>query len=387
MIFMGNKMKVLHIIFTLNLGGAETNLFNLVTAFSNSSSEHHVAYSSGGEIEARFIASGIPLFKITESAHKIKSPVSFIIIARLLKYIKQNKIDIIHSHSFNGHVWGGLAARLAGKKVVEHVHDGRYHDQVDYAKRFGGFTQFRYVKYFCWLSDAVVVLTDQNKQYIINNCLHHKDKIWHIMNGIAPKKNLLSAESKYTIKQNLQLSSNAFVITSLSRMSPEKNIELILRIAPIVKQHIPDAVFIVAGNGPLLDKYRKIVKESDTDYVRIMGYCDKTTDLLSVSDVFLLPSFLELHSIALLEAMRMGLPVLTSKDVGSSGDFIAHKNNGFLLDPFEDDGWEKTIIDLWESPHLRQQVGQAAIKTCEHDFDIASTAAKFEQLYEHILNS
>jgi len=252
--------------------------------------------------------------------------------------------------------------------------------------RFGGFTQFRYVKYFCWLSDAVVVLTDQNKQYIIKNSLHKKDKIWHIMNGIAPKTNLLSGEAKYLIKQKLQLSANSFVITSLSRMSPEKNIDLILRIAPIIKQHVPDAVFIVAGNGPLLDRYRAIVKEADTDYVRIMGYFDKTTDLLSVSDVFLLPSFLELHSIALLEAMCMGLPVLTSKDVGSNGDFITHKYNGFLLDPFVDDGWEETIVDLWERPNLRQKIGQAAKKTCEHEFDISSTTAKFEQLYEHILN-
>jgi glycosyltransferase involved in cell wall biosynthesis len=383
---MKNNLKVLHIIKTLDLGGAEMNLFNLVTAFGKGKVEHHVAYSSGGELEARFIDSGIPLFKYADAQHNIKSPASLCIIARLMAYIIRNDIDIIHTHTFNGHVWGGLAAKLAGKKVIEHVHDGRYRDPIDASRRCGGFTQWRYVKYFCWLPDAVVVLTRQNAKYILDNLLHKKNKIFQIMNGIPPRHIEISVEAKHIIKQKFQLSPDSFVITSVSRMSPEKNIDLILRIAPFVKQHIPEAVFVVAGNGPLLDKYRISAQVSKADYVKFIGFCDKTGELLSVTDIFLLPSFLELHSIALLEAMSVGIPVITSKDVGSNCDFITHAHNGFLFDPFKDEGWGEAIIDLWKSLRLRVQVGQAAKRTCEQQFDITQTAIKFTELYEYIVN-
>ncbi|HTP64316.1 MAG TPA: glycosyltransferase family 4 protein [Geobacteraceae bacterium] len=380
------KIKILHIAYTLNLGGAETNLFNLVTAFGKGATEqHHVAYSSGGEIEARFLAGGVPVFKFAGSSHKVKSPFTLLIVARLWAYIMRNKIDIVHTHAFSGHVWGGLAAKLAGRKVVEHVHDGRYHDPADYSRRQGGFTQAHYVKYFCWLSDAVVVLTRQNVEYIRNNRLHRTNKVWHIMNGIPPMKKPDSAETKQRIRKNLRLPPDAFIITTLSRMAPEKNIELIIRIAPLVKNRIPLALFIVAGNGPQLNRYRSIVAKETGNCVRFTGYCEKTAELLAASDVFILPSLLELHSIALLEAMNMGLPVIISRDVGSNGDIITNGHDGFLLDPYDDEAWQRTIIDLWENPSLRAKMGETAKELCGREFDIASTAARFEKLYEHIL--
>ncbi|HKZ17078.1 MAG TPA: glycosyltransferase family 4 protein [Geobacteraceae bacterium] len=378
-------IKILHIIKTLDLGGAETNLFNLVTAFDKGSFDHHVAYSSGGEIEDRFLAEEIPLFMFAESPHKLKSPASVGIIARLALYIIRNKIDIIQSHSFNGHVWGGLAARLAGRKVIEHVHDGRYHDPADYYRRRGNFTQQRFAKYFTWLSDAVVVLTGQNRKYLIDKGLQCENKLFHIMNGIPLPQADIAVENRQRLMEKFALPHDSFVISTLSRMSAEKNIALILRIAPLVKRLIPSAVFVIAGNGPLLGDFLETALRSKAYNIRFTGFCDKPAELLSVSDLFLLPSFLELHSIALLEAMSMGIPVITSRDVGSNNDFITHKVNGFLLDPFKDDGWAETIADLWHDPDLLNSIGRSGYETCVRNFDINFTARKFENLYESLI--
>ena len=383
---MHSKTKVLHIIKSLNLGGAESNLFNLVQATNKNNFELHVAYSQGGEIEDRFLKSDINLFKFTPNDHKIKSLASIPIIIRLAAYIKNNKIDIVHTHIFNGQIWGGIAARISGAKVVEHVHDFRYLDTADFQRRRGTTTQYKYAKYFQWLTDSAVVLTQQNADFLLDHGFQDKQKIHQIRNGIPLMNVSLSSDRHEKLKSGFDIPHDALVISTLSRMSPEKNIDLILRIAPAVKSQVPSAVFVIAGNGPLLEEFKTHINESQLDYIKFIGYYDDVRELLSISDLFLLPSFLELHSIALLEAMSMGVPLITSEDVGCNNKFISHGIDGFLLDPFKDEGWADTIIEISKDSLLRQEVGQAAKKTCESKYDIAITAAKFEQLYEHILN-
>lgn len=383
---MNTKIKVLHIIKSLNLGGAETNLFNLVHSSDENKFELHVAYSQGGEIEGRFLTSGVKLLKFASDEHKIKSLASIPIIIRLAAYIKNNRIDIVHTHVFNGHVWGGIAAKIAGAKVIEHVHDFRYLDRDEYQRRRGTTTQYKYSKYLQWVTDATVVLTQQNVDYLLDNGFQKKAEIHQIRNGIPLVDARLPADKQEELKSRFGIPHDAFLISTLSRMSAEKNIDLILRIAPMVKKQVPSAVFVIAGNGPLLDELKNQVDLSQCDYIKFIGYYDNVRELLSISDLFLLPSFLELHSIALLEAMSMGVPLITSKDVGCNNDFISDKKNGFLLDPFNDEGWADTIIDLAKDSRLRRDVGRAAKETCEHEYDIAITATKFGQLYEHILN-
>lgn len=383
---MHTKTRVLHIIKSLNLGGAESNLFNLVLATNKNNFELHVAYSQGGEIEDRFLKSDINLFKFTPNDYKIKSLASIPIILRLAAYIKNNKIDIVHTHVFNGQIWGGIAGKIAGAKVIEHVHDFRYLDTAEHQRRRGTTTQYKYSKYFQWLTDATVVLTQQNVDYLFENGFQGKSNIHQIRNGIPLVERIFSSDQQNKLKNRFGIPQEAFVISTLSRMSPEKNIDLILRIAPTVKSRLPSAVFVIAGNGPLLEEFKTHINVSQLDYIKFIGYYDDVRELLSISDLFLLPSFLELHSIALLEAMSMGVPLITSKDVGCNNDFISHGFDGFLLDPFEDEGWADTIIEISKDSRLRQEVGLAAKKTCESKYDIAITAARFEQLYEHILN-
>src|SRR5437870_1870925 len=135
------KIRVLHIIKTLNLGGAETNLFNLVNAMDPGKFEAHVAYSFGGEIETRFKRAGVRLFKYAEGSHRVRSLASLAIILRLMRYILANDIDMVHTHIFNAHVWGLIAAKLTGRRVIEHVHDFRYLPESEFQRRRGSNTQ------------------------------------------------------------------------------------------------------------------------------------------------------------------------------------------------------------------------------------------------------
>jgi glycosyltransferase involved in cell wall biosynthesis len=378
------KTRVLHIIKTLTLGGAETNLLNLARAFDSEKIENHVAYSYGGEIEQRFRDAGMRLFKYSEQSHRVKSLHTIAITLRLAAYVRKHGIDIVQTHNFNGHIWGLLAAKLGGARLIEHVHDFRYTPADELARRHGLLDQYRFIKYFRNQSDRVVVLTHANAEYVVANKIASADRVVELQNGI-PLEDTRPAAS-VNLREKFGIAEGAVVVLTSARMDPTKNIDLILRIAGRVAQAAPHVVFLLAGNGAHLDEYQEAARRKGLNrHVRFIGYHQDMYGLLGVSDVFLLPSFLELHSIAILEALRMSVPVVVSQDVGCNGEFIDNGQNGFLCDPFQEQPWIDALVRLCNDPSLREQVGRRGFATCARLFNIRDTASRFEKVYSELM--
>jgi glycosyltransferase involved in cell wall biosynthesis len=371
----------LHVI--KNLGGAETNLLNLIKASDPRRVEIHVAYSSGGEIEQRFRQENLRLFRYARRDHKIKSFATPGIVFRLARYLETHDIDIVHTHNFNAHVWGCLAAKLAGCKLVEHVHDFRYLDREEFKRRKGSVFQYQYIKYFKNLSDRVVVLTRQNVDYLVSKGYYPITRVREIRNGIP----LVTCEySKAKTRAALGIDPDALVVLTSARISAEKNIGLILDMVPEVAREIPKVQFVIAGDGPQrVELEARVRTENLSANVRFIGFYEDIHELLNSSDVFLLPSFLELHSIAILEALSMKVPVLASRDVGCNSEIFQEGRDGFLLDPFSVHGWAGTVLKLLKDPVLRRSVGESGYELCRRSFDIRQVAGKFEHLYEELL--
>ena len=112
-----------------------------------------------------------------------------------------------------------------------------------------------------------------------------------------------------------------------------------------------------------------------------MGFHQDMYALLATANIFLLPSFLELHSIAILEALKMKVPVVVSQGVGCNDQFIENGNNGFLCDPFQEQPWIDALSLLANSADLRQLIGINGHETCRRLFDIKMTSAQLEKIY------
>jgi len=377
------KIKVLHIIKTLNLGGAETNLLNLLQAADQEKYEMHVGYSFGGELEKSFIKAGAKLFKYASQQHRVKSPFSLIIIPRIAWYLLTQKIDIVHTHNFSGHVWGAIAAKLTGKKIVEHVHDFRYCDPDDFARRRGFNNQFKFNRLFRNFSDKVIVLTKQNMDFLIKKNFYPAKKVIELQNGIPIVPFVVTPTERITITARVGIRSDAQIVLTPVRVAPEKNVDLILRIAATVAKVNSHAIFVIAGDGPLLKEYEEHVERRGLK-IMFIGFQPDIRRLLAVSDIMLLPSFLELHSIAILEAMSMKVPVVVSQDVGCNSEFIKDGENGILCDPFNENSWAEPIIRLLEDKTYRQAMGEAGYETCREKFDIAKTVLQVESVYEEL---
>jgi glycosyltransferase involved in cell wall biosynthesis len=169
-------------------------------------------------------------------------------------------------------------------------------------------------------------------------------------------------------------------------MDPTKNIDLILAIAARVLKLAPHSVFLVAGSGSYLDEYMARCRQSRLEqHVRFIGFFPNMYALLAEADIFLLPSFLELHSIAILEALRMKLPVVISQGVGCNDEFIQSGTNGLLCDPFQEEPWIDALAKLSNSPAVREAMGLKGYQTCRRLFNIEDTAARFENIYAELI--
>ena len=376
-------IRVLHIIKNFNLGGAETNLLNLIRATDGHCFEVHVGYSKGGEIEDRFLHAGAKLFKYASEDHKIKSLATCSIVARLVAYIRQHGLQIIHTHNFNAHVWGLMAAKLTGVKLIEHVHDFRYVESEDYKRRHGNVAQYRTIQYFKGWSDIVVVLTKQNKDFLVRRRYYTTDRVREIRNGIPFE--LSGTYSAEETRRRFGLDEKALVVLTSARISAEKNIGLILDIAPEVTRQVPNVQFVIAGDGPLKNELEQRARTEGLTNVRFIGFCADMHEWLNAADVFLLPSFLELHSIAILEALSRRLPVFISRDVGCNSEIFRDDHDGVLRDPFSPKEWEEALVELLRDPVRRRRIGENGYALCRNRFDIAKTAHAIESVYKQLI--
>ena len=146
-----------------------------------------------------------------------------------------------------------------------------------------------------------------------------------------------------------------------------------------------DFIFLIAGSGPLLNEFQQIVKDSGlNNHIKLIGFRSDIYRLLAISDIFILPSTLELHSIAILEAMRNKVPVIVSKNVGSNSEFIINGDNGVLADPYDAVSWSKAILELLNDQSLCRKIAENGYQTVIKQFDIAYVARNFEKLYHDL---
>jgi len=391
---MKNKIKILHLIDFLRLGGGEKNLFNLIQAIDQSKYENHVGYSQGGEFEKIFLDKRITLYKYSEKHQKLKNPANFLILIKIIRYIIVNKINLVHSHTFNAHVLGTIASKLTGISVIEHVHDLRYVEPSECKRRKNSDKHSLYTNYFafvirCFLrADALVVLTQGNVDYIKKYKLNLPHRIRRISNGIFLDGHFpLYGKTTDGIKKKFNIPKRSSVILGFGRLSAEKNFDLIIRIAPDILKQCPNAFFIIAGDGPMTDQLKNLCKQNNLSSKMLFpGYCSNIDELLSITDIFLFPSLLELHSLAILETMSMKVPLIVSKGVGNHDEFVKNWGNGILLDPFSDEGWARAVIKLLENKNLRDKIGQNGYKTCFEQFNIKDIAKRFESLYDELIH-
>jgi glycosyltransferase involved in cell wall biosynthesis len=360
----GKMNKILHITLHLNPGGRE----NLIVHLSNKLNElghlSSIACLKHSGSLSKFLAPETKIYEFNK-----KNELSIATLLKLYAFLKKNPFDIVHCHNPGTLFYGCISGKLAGTKKIINTE----HGFVDkYSKK-------SLIKDYFLLSLAskTTVVSESIKQELINRHKINSSKINIVKNGIYKKK---SFKSRSEVLSLLGLNDNHFYIGVVARLTPIKNHKLLIDAFVLLSSKYPNLRLLIIGGGETENEiklYSNLVK----DKVYFLGPRDDVFDILQVIDIFVLPSNSEGLSLAIMEAMSAGLPIVAT-DVGGNRELIQHNYSGILTPPKIPSSLADAIEKLILNRNFRKHLGQNAMVQFNKHFTINKMANSFLNLYE-----
>jgi L-malate glycosyltransferase len=172
----------------------------------------------------------------------------------------------------------------------------------------------------------------------------------------------------------------------LSNFRPVKRVEAVVEIFERVREEVR-AKLILVGEGPDLGRAMRMVHDRGLACdVEALGEQDQVVPLLSVSDLFLLPSAQESFGLAALEAMACEVPVVASR-VGGLPEVVEHGVSGFLCEPEDIEGMAKASTALLTDPALHETFAQAGLARVRRHFCAGKVVPQYEAYYQEVTQS
>jgi glycosyltransferase involved in cell wall biosynthesis len=393
---MQKKNKIIHIITRLDKGGSAEN--TLLTALGINKKKYEVILVKGPTYESRMSnkehatisadlkearLNGIRIVNLPFLLRRINPVYDLLALFSLYVFLIKEKPTIVHSHTSKAGLLGRLAAKLAGVPIIVHTPHGHVF--------FGYFGPFR-TKIFILLeklasriTGKIVTLSNREKEDYILFKIAEEDKFSVICSGIGLnrfKESLLS--EKQNLKKELGMPENSLIVGTAGRLVPVKGPEFLLKAAKYIISEYPDTYFIFTGDGPLeQDLKRKALEMGISENVIFLGWRDDVAKIISIYDIFVLPSLNEGMGRVLVEAMALGKSIVAS-NIGGIPDLVIHGKNGFLVPPKNPKELAKYIQVLLEDKDKREKMGLAG-KEMAYNFTSERMVEKIANLYKKLL--
>ena len=367
-----NKIKLLHIQLLPILSGVQNVMIQLLLGLEPEKYDIYVLSSSNGPLAKKVVENGwthIPLDCFVRKLSIKDIKVFFV----LYKIIKEIKPDIVHTHSSKPGFIGRIVSKMCKVPMIVHtIHGFPFHNYQNIFIRFFLTTLDSIAALF---ADYNVFVNKFEKEIAILRLGYNMKKAVTIYNGI----NLYEKTKNYPIDMEKQ----PLNIVSVLRFTKQKNVIFTIeRVVSIVKEN-DDVFFTFYGDGELLKRCMEIVQANNLqDRIVFKGWLNEIQDELLYYDVFLLNSLWEGLSLAILEAMSVGLPIICSNIKGNNE--LVDVNNGWLIDPKNKDDLSKTIQEILSDKNILPIKGHESLKKVTLQFQYELFISEYKKIYEKI---
>ncbi|GII27299.1 hypothetical protein Pmi06nite_07410 [Planotetraspora mira] len=202
------------------------------------------------------------------------------------------------------------------------------------------------------------------------------------MHGVNVQEQRRWAARARLLRREFNLPEDSFLCACVANFRPQKNHRLLLQAVEEVVRLRPDAVFALAGDGPLRDE---VVRDVETrglgDRVRVLGRVPRAARLVAAADLLVLSSDYEGLPVVVMEALAAGVPVVSTR-VGGVPDLITSGRNGILTEPGSAGDLAEAMLQAME-PQRHRELRAGALADAE-SVDMADTAEWFEELYAEL---
>jgi len=382
------SINVLQLIGSFNQGGSERQAVQL-TRLLREDGRFHVLVAtldSSGPLGAQVQRLGlndVPEYPLTSFYDRN----AVTQMKRFVKYLKQNEVHVVHAHDFYTNIFGMTASTLA--RVPVRI-ASRRESSVRAAKQ-------RFVERGAYkLAQKVVANCEEVRQQLILEGVS-ATKVTTLYNGLD-----LSSFAPQTGDRNEVLASLGLpvdvprrFITIVANMRAHfqeptpvclKDHPTFLRAAKRVHEVIPDAAFVIAGEGEMLEATRKLAAELGIEkQTFFLGRCENVPVLLSASFACVLSSTAEGFSNSILEYMAAGRPVVATR-VGGAAEAIEEGSSGYLVNAGDDESLAERLIRLLSDTARAEEMGQRGKEIVSEKFSSEAQLRRTTNLYDELLN-
>ena len=350
-------MNVLHVITSLDRGGAENHIFQLARSQRSFGDTVSVAYLQGnGYWRTSLEAIGIQTFNLRGSSQDVFQLIKG--TYALFSLMRCIKPDVVHAHLPPAELTSFLALCISFSSarliITKHL-DGCF---------FSGSTRMRetllgasLASMIIFRSKSVICVSKSVANYILFSYrgVGLRDKLKVVYHGINPAPFELAASN--THKRDLD---HTFVIGTAARLVPQKSLDTLLYSFRCFAQQVnTDCKLRIAGDGPLYPQLTGLAEALEISHlVEWCGHINNIPEFMASLDVFTLTSSYEGLGLVILEAMAARLPVVTS-NVSAMPEIVVSEVTGILAEPGEPSSFTNAFLKLYSDRSLRSVLGNA----------------------------
>lgn len=349
-----NRTRVLHVVPQLEVGGLEGMAIEFAKHTNREAFELlFVCLGERGRPAESIEAQGIKVITL-HTAHGLKLS----LLKSLLRVIRDFSPSVIHAHNTRAFFYAGLAGKMTRVPVIGTQHSRRFPKRGRQGLLFKLATRL--------LNQLVCVSQDSR----------------NAAEEFGPAKRPLCVRNGIDLARFSDAGCRAGMpAVSVGRLSREKDYGTLIQATKLVVEKRPDFELEIYGAGPCLGELEALVAAANLGRnVRFPGATGQVAEKLSGKSFFVLSSLTEGISLAILEAMASGLPVVATR-VGGTPEVVEHGKTGLLVPPENPRELAEAMLAMLEVPAITRRMGEASRSRVEREFEIGRSIRQYEALY------
>jgi glycosyltransferase involved in cell wall biosynthesis len=361
------KIKVLHLIVSLEVGGAQHGMLLGLPRFDRDRYEHILcSIMDRMQMASQFREAGIEVRSLG-----LSRKTDFGVALRLRALLKELRPDILHTYLLHGNVLGRMIGRLAGVPVI--IGSER---TIGQARRWGRLA----TRLTNPLTDAVEVNSEIGRDAIEKDLGVPREKIEVVRSGL----DLASFESvsqRDKLRADFGVEHDQHLVVYMGRLRPVKGVEYGIRAFAAAREQVTNIRMVLAGEGEQREFLDSLVRELGiADYLSFLGVRHDVPELLGAADSVLMPSLTEGFPRTAIEAMAAGKPVIAT-GVGGTPEAIVDEATGILVPPQDVDALAAAIVRLAGDTDLQARLGKAGRERAVKNYSIDKYVSRLDRMY------
>ena len=304
-------------------------------------------------------------------------------LLRLTRYLRRERIDLIHTHLFEPSAVGlsaGVLAATRGRVMTRH--------HSNYHTRIGKKWHVRVDQLCNRLSHAVIAVSQHTADHIVREEGAPREKVRVVMNGIDfSRVKTTDSDAPARLRQKW-CSDGGHLLVLPGRLHPEKGHTYFFQALPVIRERLTcPVVAVVAGTGPFERAYREEVRALGCEeIVRFVGFRRDIADIIAAADLAVLPSVAEAFGLVVAEALYLGTPIVATQ-VGGIPEIVENGVDGVLVPPADSKALADAIVNLLSNHDRRRGLASAGNERMRERFGFEKMMRAYEQQYEQLLGA